>query len=276
MKRPSKSLAAACLGLLLLVDLLGLLDEGEHVAHAEDAAGEAVGVEQVEVVELLPRRREGDRPADDLLDAERGTAAGVAVELREDDAVEGEGLVERLRRRDRVLAGHGVDDEERVVRRHRVADAAHLVHQLGVDGEAAGGVDDDDVAAGASGLLDAVGRGGDRIAAALAAVHRHVDLAAERAQLLDGGGALEVGADEERLAALLLEPAGELGRVRRLARALEAGHEDDRRRLRRVGDLDGLAAEGVDQGLVDDLDDLLGRVERLRQLRADGRVLAPG
>ena len=30
----------------------------------------------------------------------------------------------------------------------------------------------------------------------------HVDLATERAQLLDGGGALQVGADEDRVATL--------------------------------------------------------------------------
>ena len=68
----------------------------EHVAHAEDAAGHAVGVELLEVGELLARGREGDRLADDLLHRQRGAAAGVAVELGEDDAVERERLVERL------------------------------------------------------------------------------------------------------------------------------------------------------------------------------------
>ena len=104
------------LGLLLVEGLLGLVDEGEDVAHAEDAAGEAVGVEQVEVVELLAGGGEGDGLAHDLLDREGGAAAGVAVELGEDDAVEREGLVEVLGDGDGVLAGHGVDDEERVLR----------------------------------------------------------------------------------------------------------------------------------------------------------------
>ena len=49
------------LGLLGVEGLLGLLDERQHVAHAEDAAGQAVGVEQVEVLELLAGRGEGDR-----------------------------------------------------------------------------------------------------------------------------------------------------------------------------------------------------------------------
>jgi hypothetical protein len=49
-------------------------------------------VELLEVVELLAGGGEGDGLADDLLDRQRGAAAGVAVELGEDDAVELEGL----------------------------------------------------------------------------------------------------------------------------------------------------------------------------------------
>ena len=67
---PSISLLGGLLGLVLLEGLLGLLDEREHVAHAEDPPGHAVGVELLEGVELLPRRGEGDRLADDLLDAD--------------------------------------------------------------------------------------------------------------------------------------------------------------------------------------------------------------
>ena len=40
-------------GLVAVEGLLGLLDQREHVAHAEDAGGHPVRVEDVEVVELL-------------------------------------------------------------------------------------------------------------------------------------------------------------------------------------------------------------------------------
>ena len=168
-------------------------------------------MELLEVGDLLAGGREGDGPADDLLDREGGAATGVAVELGEDHAVEGEGLVERLGDVDGVLAGHRVDDEERVVGLDGLGDLADLLHQLGVDGEAAGGVDDDDVAALVARFLDAAPGDGDGVGGL--AEHRHADLLAEDAELLDGGGALEVGADQQRVAALLLEPAGELGRV---------------------------------------------------------------
>ena len=44
-------------GLVLVEGPLGLLDQGEHVAHVEDPRGHPVGVEDVEVLELLAGRR---------------------------------------------------------------------------------------------------------------------------------------------------------------------------------------------------------------------------
>src|SRR6478609_4511700 len=60
------------LGRLLLVDvLLGPLDEGHDVAHAEDPAREAVRVEDLQRVGLLPGAEELDRDASDGGDGQR-------------------------------------------------------------------------------------------------------------------------------------------------------------------------------------------------------------
>ena len=68
--RKSSSVKAVALELvgelrrLALVEvLLGPLDEGHHVAHAQDAAGQPVGVERLERVGLLARAQELDRQA---------------------------------------------------------------------------------------------------------------------------------------------------------------------------------------------------------------------
>ncbi len=169
-------------------------------------------------------------PADDLLDRQGGAAAGVAVELGEDDAVERQGVVEGRGGRHRVLAGHRVDDEERVVGSTAPAMCRTSSISVVVDRQPAGGVDDDDVAPEALGLGER--RRGDRHRVGRLAEDGDADLAAEHAELLDGGRALQVGADEQRVAALLLEPAGELGRGGRLAGALQPGEQHDRRRLR--------------------------------------------
>ena len=121
---PRADLGGGVLGLLGVEDLLGLLDEAEHVAHAEDAAGHPVGVEDVEVLELLAGGREQDRHAGDLAHRQRRTAAGVAVELGQHHTGEADTLTERLGGGDGVLADHRVEDEHHLVRLDGVADRA--------------------------------------------------------------------------------------------------------------------------------------------------------
>ena len=140
----------------------------------------------------------------------------------------------------------------------------------------AGGVDDDDVAGRPLGVLDRVTGDLHRVADAVAGrrgVHLDAGPAPEHLELPDGVGALEVGGDKQRLVPLALEQAGQLAGQGGLAGTLEAGQHDHRRRV--LGELESpaLTTEHVDQLLVDDLDDLLGRVERLGDLRFAGPLL---
>ena len=165
---------------LLLVDgALGLLDEREHVAHAQDARGHAVGMEVLEVVELLAAAGELDGLAGDRPHGEGGAAAGVAVHLGEDDAVELHLLLELQGHVDRVLAGHGVEHQQDVVRLDRVADAHQLVHELLVDVQAAGGVDDEHVAPLAPRPLHPVLGDVHRVGLGALVVDRHAQLLAQ-------------------------------------------------------------------------------------------------
>ena len=145
--------------------------------------------------------------------------------------------------------------------------ARELVHQRLVDVQAAGGVEDDDVAAVRARAVDPVAHGLDRVAA-LVGVDGNVDLRAELDQLVDRGGTLQVGGDERGLAAVLLQEQRELAGGRRLARALQAGEQDRRRRSRRERDLRRAGAHQLGQLLVHDLHDLLaGRQALLHVLR---------
>ena len=235
--------------------------------------GHAVGVERLELVELLAGTREEDRLADDLLHRQRGATARVAVDLGEDHAVEADRLVERVGDVHRFLTGHRVDDEQRVVRLDRGVDRAQLVHQLGVDLETAGGVDDHDVATEPLRLRDRAARDVHRIGRL--GEERDLDAFREHAQLLDRGRALEVGADEQRLQALRLQQPRELARGGRLSGALQAREHHDRRRLRAHRELAGRAAERLDELFVHDLDELLAGLEALREVGADRALLHP-
>ena len=211
----------------------GLLDEGEHVAHPENPVGHPVGMELLEVGDPLPGRREYDRPAHHLFDREGGAAPGVAVDFGQDHAIEFEGLMEGLGGGDRVLARHGVDHEECEVRIDGRRDPSNLVHELGVDREPAGGVDDQHIAAKADGLFQPLlgdGHGIRRLAE-----HGHADLLAQDPELLHRGRTLKVGSDEERVPPLVsFVPGGQLGGGGGLTGALETGEEHDRRGPRRI------------------------------------------
>ena len=69
------------LGLIGVDVLLDALDEGEDVAHAEDALGKAVRVERLEAIGTLAGADECDRQPGDAPDAEGGASARVAVHL---------------------------------------------------------------------------------------------------------------------------------------------------------------------------------------------------
>ena len=157
--------------------------------------------------------------------------------------------------------------------------SAACCHHLLVDAEAARGVDDDDVVHAAPGLVQRVPGDRDRVAdpvARLRRVDRDPGLLADDLELLDRVRPLQVGGDQQRRVALLAQPEGQLGGQRGLTGALQAGQHDHGRRRLGEPQPPGLAAEDRDELLVDDLDDLLGRVERLRRPpRADGAFLDP-
>ena len=69
------------LGVLERDRLFGLLDERQHVAHAEHARHDAIGMERLEILQPLAAADERDRHADDADDRQRRAAARVAVHL---------------------------------------------------------------------------------------------------------------------------------------------------------------------------------------------------
>ena len=90
----------------------------------------------------------------------------------------------------------------------------------------------------------------------------NADLLAQDLELLDRGGSLHVGRDEQGVLAFLLEQARELRARRRLARSLQAHHHDPGR-LPLGGERERRALAGRHEGdelVVADLDeDLPGR-----------------
>ena len=97
--------------------------------------------------------------------------------------------------------GHRVANEKDLVRLDLLLDLSQLGHQLVVDVQPAGGVENQRVAAGAVGLDQGLLADRDRVRVGLA-VDRDADLPADHLELLDGRRTLEVGRNQHRLAPL--------------------------------------------------------------------------
>ena len=214
-------------------------------------------MEGVEIFEAFAGADERNRHADDRDDRERGAAARIAVDLREHDAGHAHLAVELAGAADGVLPRHRIGDVEQIRGLRDVLDGDQLAHQLVVDVQAAGGVDDDDVAAGVAGFDKGATGARDRVEVAGRIEHTHTGLAGDDRELFDGRRAAHVGRDDERELALFGQHPRQLAGRGRLARALQAEHQDDLR-ARSAGREPALGiAEEREQLIADDLDDLL-------------------
>ena len=227
-------------------------------------------MEHFEVIQLFAGALEFDGLAGDGQHRKGCTAAGVAVGLGQDDAIHADGLVEGLGDIHRVLTGHGIHDQQRLVHRDGFLDLDQLLHQDFVDLQAAGGIKDDDVIA----VVLRVGQrlfGDDRRLFAVQRKDRCPRLFAHDLQLVNGGGAVDIARHQHGAAALLDEILGKLGRVGGFTVALQAAEHDDGLALVLDDQLLGfLAAHQRNELFVDDLDDLLGRGQALHDLLPHG------
>ena len=187
------------LRLLFRVDALRFLDQREHVAHAEDARGQTIGIERLERRELLADADELDRRAGFGMNRERRAAARVAVHLREDHARDPETIVEAFGDVGRLLAGHRVGDEQNLFgldgrfdrARARPSASSSICSRPAVSMMTVESPRRRASATPSRAIFDRIARA--------AFEDRQVDLLAERLQLLDRGRTIDVGGDEQRL-----------------------------------------------------------------------------
>jgi hypothetical protein len=189
-------------------------------------------------------------------------AARVAVELREHDAGERQRLGEGLRDVHRILALHGIDDEERLDGLERRVDRAHLGHHRLVDRQAPRRVHDQHVVEVALRPVERGSGDGHRLLRGIRGKEVHVQVLRERGELVDGRGTIDVRGNHQHLFLRgVAQQARELSGAGRLARALQAREQDHGRRLGREVQASLRAAHELHQLLVDHADQRLARRE---------------
>ena len=257
-------------GFVLLDGFGGTLNKADNVAHAEDASGNAAGVEDVQPIQLFAGADKLNRLARHSAHGERGAPACIAIHTGQYDARQRHLFREVLRNVDRVLPGQAVDDEQSFRRGRHIGDGLHFGHQLGVDMEPAGGIKDEDVEA--LKLCRLHGALGDihRLLARHDGQGRNAGLFAQNGELFLRCRTVDVERRHHDLLAVpFRQPLGDLCGRRRFTGALQTHHHDDGRRRHGQFKITRFAAEHVHERIVDDFDDLLARRDRFQDRLAD-------
>ena len=231
-------------------------------------------MEGLERVALLAHTNELDRLAGDMAYGQGSTATGITVDLGQHHARQRQRLAERLGRVGGVLAGHGVDHEQRFDRVDRSMQRLDLGHHLGIHGQTTGGIENDHIDEFQLGFANRCVGDIHRLLAGIGGEEGHPEIACQGFQLLDCSWAINVGGDQQhRLLLALLEELGQLAGGGGLTSTLQTRHQHHRRwrcieRQIFVGRAHQLFQLGAD-----DLHEGLPRGQTLGHFGANGAIL---
>jgi hypothetical protein len=247
----------------------GAFDEADDVAHAEDARGHPFGMERFEIVEFLADANEFDRLSRDRFEAEGSPTACVTVEFREDGPGDVEGLIELGGDVDGFLTGGGIENEEDFLGFDQVTESDQFLDKRFVDLETSGGIENEGVTVLGPGMIERFAGESEQICFTAAQVDREIELTPQRFELVHGGRAMKVGGDEEWLTSLFEEEAGQFPTGGGFTGAVEP-HQENAGRI--PAELNGGMgrAEETDHFILDDLDDLLARLDALDDFLTEG------
>ena len=119
---------------------LDIFHQGQNVAHAQNPAGDTVGVEGFQAVDFFAHTDEFNRLSSHLAYRQGRTAARIAVHFGQHHAGQRQRLVKGLRRIDRVLTQHRIDDEQGFHGIDRRMECLDFVHHFLIDGQTSGGI----------------------------------------------------------------------------------------------------------------------------------------
>ena len=164
----------------------------------------------------------------DSLDGKSCTASGIAVHLCQDGPVDAKVFIKSLGRSHCILAGHGVQYQQDFLGMHLSLDIPKLRHELLINGQTAGSIQNDDIPVIGPGRIHSVGRNVYRIHIRRHPVHRYIGLLPQHFQLLDSGRTVHVAGCQKRPVSFFLKHKGQLAGGGGLAGPLETYQHDHR------------------------------------------------
>ena len=263
-----QNLLGCRLGFFFVQFALGIFNEGQHVAHAQNTACHSVRMEYFQVVQFFAHTHKLNGLAGNCPNGQRRTASGVTVQLGEDHTANGQQIVKGLCHVDGFLTGHRVNHQENLMGVYLFVDALQLVHQGFVNLQPAGGINDNDVMTVVFRITNGILTNLYRIVLALLK-HRHTCLRTHNLQLLDRSRTVNITGNQHRAVSLPFVELCQLCGMGGFTCTLQATHHNNGWRL--CGKLDTLllAAHEIGQLLVYDLNDHLTGGKACHYVRTD-------
>ena len=227
-------------------------------------------MERLQCLHLFTGADELDRLTADLADRQRSTTPGIPVELGEHCTGDADLVVEGAGEFRSLLTDHRINNQQHLVRLHSGADPHHLIHHLGVDLKATGGVDQQRVEP----LVLRLGqtRRGNVLRPGLRseAEHLNSDLPTEGPELFDGGWPVDIGTHHQGTTPLVLQMQTELCGGGGLTGTLQAGHQNNGWGFSGLGKRGVIASHHLHKLFMHHLDELLIRADPTNHFGADG------
>ena len=204
-----------------------ILNQRQHIAHAENARSHAVGVERLQPGEFFADTGKLDRLAGDVPYRQRSTAACITIELGQHNSGQRQRFRKCLRHIYRVLPLHRIHHEQRFDGLQGRMQFADFVHHLFVNREAARGINDQHIV-----IMPAreVERGlGNRHRFLVAGGREKIctDLDRDHFQLINSRRPIDVTAHQQYfLLAVFSQPLGQFAAGSGFAGALQARHQN--------------------------------------------------
>ena len=224
----------------------------------------------LQCLHLFAGTDELDRLPAHLADGECRPASRITVQFGEHSSGDSHLFVEGTRELGGLLTDHRIHDEQHLVRLHRRTDAHHLLHHLGVDLEATGGIHQKGVEALLFGLRQTGGGDGLWFGISTETEDLNTDLPAKGLQLFNGRRPVDICPHHQGPPPLVLEMQSEFGGGRGLTCTLQTGHQHHCRGLRGLGERGVIATHHLHELLVDHLNELLVRADAPHNLSANG------
>ena len=120
-----------------IVVFLRLLNQREHIAHAENTGSHTVRMKRFNITQLFAGTDEFNRLAGDSLGGKSSAAAGVAVHFCHENTVNTQRFIKCRSYVDGVLTGHRIDNQHDFSGLYGGFDVFQLIHQRFINVQAA-------------------------------------------------------------------------------------------------------------------------------------------